>query len=318
MSTNRLRPQLDQENQHKVGPAKNELRVPLQRENSVGANMPSKRPLLAKGSGNEKRPRVPLGGKDQNKIIPGLQRLKLSLPLTFQTAPLRQPGPGHVTSGMPALARSNSSLGFFNRPTKAAQPQEIARPKTNPHKNNLLPPAEQQRSTELVPHFSSDTLTKPPARVLPAPETSLKDTFSASTAKLHASNVDTYDFFAKNVDPVKKGARDPELELLIDRLAEDESSIETRPERTEPELDDVPLGLSPLTELEAPFLFKDDPKPKLTDMFAPDTKFHFEEAEDDVCSETEAALNRAFHEELHTGDEPLGLSTADLETLLDF
>ncbi|GEQ67526.1 hypothetical protein JCM33374_g1191 [Metschnikowia sp. JCM 33374] len=293
MSTNRLRLQVDQENQHKVGPVKNELRNAFQRENAQ-ASMPSKRPLSAKGNTNDKRQRMPLGGKDQNKIFSGLQRSKSSLPSTFHTPPLRQQQHPLITK--PTLAKSNSSLGFFTQPSKPSPPlQAIAKlPPTNPLKNNLLPPAESHRTAELVPRFSSDSLTKAPSRNLPALERPLSETLSDATSRLHVSNNMLEEPFARNVDPMKKGARGPEFESIIEALAEDEESIEIVPERNEPLLEDLPLGISPLSKSEAPFLYEEMPKQKLTAGFDANTQFYPDESDQDI-SETEAEKNKTFH-----------------------
>ncbi|OBA21052.1 hypothetical protein METBIDRAFT_172200 [Metschnikowia bicuspidata var. bicuspidata NRRL YB-4993] len=319
MSTNRLKLHTDKENEHKIALAKNELRNPAHREIPAGTSVPTKRPLSAKSNINEKRVRVPLGGKNHNQAFPGLQRSKLSLPLTFQTPSLRQPGltlQGDILSTKPTLTKSNLSLGFFNRVAKPSAP--APRP-TNPHKNTLFPLQDLHRPKDLIPRFLSDDLIKAAPKALHPLQTSLNETLSDATAQLHASNVPSQEHFAKNRDPIKKGTFRPEIELLIEALAEDENSIETVPEAENREpLDYVPLGVSPLSKAEAPFLYEEEAPRKLTDMFAPDEQFFSDDEEQ--CSDAEKELNTAFYRELNgtEGNTALGLTAADLEDLLDF
>lgn len=325
MSTNRLRLHVDQENQHKVAPAKDELRNSAGRDATGQIQMGAKRPLSSKGNANEKRLRVPLGGKDQNKVFSGLQRSKSLLPLTFHSPalkhdPLPQTGSVHHLAKPPTLTKSNLSLGFFTRPTKLTPP--APNPRTaHPHKNTLFPLEELHRPHELVPRFSSDTLTKAPSQELPKLSTLLQNTFSDATHRLHASNIPQEGPFSHNVDPMKKGTRGMEMERLIEELAEDENSIEIVPQRPEWLEDmkaDVPLGCSPLSREQAPFLYEEKPAPVgLAASFGPDTAFFSEDEDEELCSETEAAHNTAFHEELNAGDG-LGLSAGELHELLDF
>lgn len=193
------------------------------------ANFPSKRLRLSL----DKRARVPLGGKDQNKGIFGLQRSKSTL-----VPQLR--GNALFSNTPPILQKSNSTLGLTSNVHKALPYRH-----TNPHKNSIFPAPELGRAT-------TDLLVKRLQSLSPLLDIDLKGTLSAQTAQLHASHVKKLALYT-NVDPV----RQEHLRQQIEELAKDPNSVELIPKPVAALEDEFQLDgavmkfLAPRTRIEA-------------------------------------------------------------------
>lgn len=284
MSTQRIRlkDRLDQENEFRTASKKGE-----------NATIPTKRPSLGAAS-QEKRTRIPLGGKDQNMV--SLQRSKLFIP---QNAPVR---------GVPALAKkpelskSNSTLGFTH--TKLSFNNAPQFRNTNPHKNSIFPSTEAHRTNELVPRFSSDSMKKQPRAELPKLGAELLDTMSAHT-RLTAPELNE-----RVTDPVKKGYDN--LDAIIEILAADENSVATVPEKVTP-LADEPIGVSTLTEEDLAFLRAGVGR-HTQKAFTSALDVSFDLTFD---SDEELESNARLQDELEQSGG-VGLTTEELNDLLDF
>lgn len=180
---------------------KENVQLSTGKHSTENANLPSKRPRLSL----DKRARVPLGGKDHNKGIFGLQRSKSTL-----VPQLR--GKALFSNTPPVLQKSNSTLGLTSNVHKALPYRN-----TNPHKNTIFPAPEPSRLT-------TDLLVK--RLLLPQPPLAigLNDTLSAQTVQLHASHVKKLALYT-NVDPVKQEY----LRQQIEELAKDPNSVEHIP-----------------------------------------------------------------------------------------
>lgn len=316
----RIRDALDQENDHKNLPAKSKQKLQLNQENV--RVIQNKRPRPSSGPQQQKRVRVPLAGKDQNLGFPTLQRSKSSVtnpnfsntPNVIQNPIQRSLRPISATlPKQPTLTKSNSTLGFTHKPASITLGNHNRN--ANPHKNNILPSEEAHRPQDLVPRFSTDSLKKAIHAPLPALTTSLKDTLSESTQKLHANNVVNRDLYRHQGDPIKKpnsitgSAQDD----LIERLADDPESVEFVAKQDLPEPKHVPFGLTSFLTEDLEFIRtgirKSQPPTIVLDL-------SFESTSDEDNIEDEEG-NLALEEELMQSGL-VGLSAQELNDLLEF
>lgn len=296
---------LDQENEHKsLTGLKNQL-------NSKNNALQQKRPGPTPGNPGAKRLRVPLAGKDQNSGFPALQRSKSSVAQNaLQDSAQRTLRPLSASlTRQPTLAKSNSSLGFTHRPLSASLGNQIRN--ADPHKNNIFPSAEAHRPNDLVPRFSTDLIKKSDRMHLPPLGTNLRDTFSASTHNLHASNVVGRDIYKFPGDPFKR-AKDADNRELIERLANDPDSIEHVAQRDVPQPRHVPVGLVPLLDEDLEFIRTGTRNKAYT--LVSDISFESTWDEDNIEDEEE---NAAYGTELEESGL-IGLTTQELNDLLDF
>lgn len=297
MSTNQLRfkDKADQENAFKSASSKQASAQNSKQISNENAIINKKRPLLPPQQ-QQKRARVPLGGKDLNKAFPTLQRSQSSIP---HNIPLRQ---APVLARLPVLGKSNSSLGFTHKPAAVVAPPSFQH--TNPHKNSIFPSESAHRGKELVPRLTTDSIKKTDGRPLP-PSASLASTFSNNTRALHASNVESRELFP-SVDPVKhsKGYKE-----LLERLAEDPESIEHVSQR------DLPLRLE--SPVDVPFLEDEDLDFIRTGVRNVESPLTADITIDFDLEDEYGVQNKELAEELETRG-PVGLSAQDLDDLLDF
>lgn len=289
--------QLDQENQHQNiflnDSAKSVSSVPAKRLLSRGPPLP------------DKRTRVPLSGKNQN-LQASLQRSKSFIP---QNAQASRPTLSGTTLGFvpvlphkPTLAKSNSTLGFFSHTGSAAnKPGPVITRDTNPHKNEVFPALDAHRVKELVPRFTTDNIKKHAFSKRPPLKQRLQDTFSANSALLHSSNLPKT---PASRDPSKKAAQ------LIEELADDEESVEHRPQTTMLPLTTEIAGYSPLRPADLKLLKTGhrpyaDYKTEVYDLSFEDT------------SDEDEQQNLSLQKQLET-EGPIGLTLKDLEDLLEF
>lgn len=293
--------QLDQENQHQ-NIFNNDSAKSL-------SSVPAKRPLSRGPPLPDKRTRVPLSGKNQN-LQASLQRSKSFIPQNIQAS---RPILSGTTLGFvptlsqkPTLAKSNSTLGFFSHTGSAANKTgPIITRDTNPHRNEVFPGLDAHRVKELVPLFTTDNITKQVSERLPPLEQKLQDTFSERTTLLHSSNLPPVSTIP---EPTKKTAND--VEQLIEELAEDEDSLEYRPQNVLPRLKDDVIGYSPIRQSDLEFLktgrrIGNFTEPEVYDLSFEDT------------SDEDEQQNMSFQKQLEI-DGPIGLSLKDLEDLLEF
>lgn len=293
--------QIDQENQHQNN-FHNDSAKPV---SSVSA----KRPLSRDPHIPDKRTRVPLSGKNQN-LQASLHRSKSFIPQKIQPS---RPTLSGTTLGFvpilpqkPTLAKSNSTLGFFSHTRSTANKTgPIITRDTNPHKNEVFPALDAHRVKELVPRFTTDSIQKQVSERLPPLKQNLKDTFSANTALLHSLNLPPT---PASRDPAKKTANN--LEQLIEDLADDEESVEYRPQNVLPQLQANIPGYSPLSQADLEFLKTGrrphiSSRPEVYDLSFEDT------------SDEDEQQNISFQKQLEN-DGPIGLSLKDLEDLLEF
>lgn len=260
--------------------------------------------------------RVPLAGKDQNLGFPGLQRSKSSVAQNQnggQDLAQRSLRPLSATlTRQPALAKSNSSLGFTHRPVSASLGTQIRN--ANPHKNQIFPSAEAHRPNDLVPRFSTDSIKKADRSPLPPLGVNLRDTLSENTQQLHASKVIDRGIYKFPGDPTKraKGTDSAQAEL-IERLAEDPESIEHVSQRDLPVLEHIPVGLVPLLNEDLEFIRTGTRKSQPYTLIL-DISFESSWDEDNIEDEEE---NAALGKELEQSGL-IGLTTEELNELLDF
>lgn len=276
MSSNHLRiKHSDQENAFKLH---------SKQENTL--SLPSKRPALQPKQ--NKKQRVPLGGKDTNGSNPFLQRSATTLQqksLRPSSAPLQK---------QPSLIKSNSSLGFsysnkdnLDPPSRTTgisglTPAQVKN--ADPLRNDLFSGASARREAELVPLLVSDSPKKTERSTIPSLDKKLHETFSQETAQLHASRIPSGKANV-DVDPVKGLRLDSQL---LEQLAEDDESVDTVPQV-------IPL--------------KDEPEDALTE-----EDLHFIK----TGSRTSITENKKLQAELEREHGQLGLSKEDLDELLDF
>lgn len=268
---------------------------------NAAQTLPQKRSLTGRPDPSDKRVRVPLGGKDQNRIIPLLQRSKSSINLSAKQQNAHPPQP--LLGRQPNLGRSSSSLGFSHSPlTGPVAPPRVKvqsqHRHTNPHKNNIFPASGASRSVSLEPHNGTDSLNKSISAPIRPASQPLASTFSLATETLHALNVphiERHDFR----DPQKQGADLLHVNDLIDELSEDPHSIESMPAKVQPLANDF--------SEEFPFSAKDSILgPALPRSLAAAYDVSFCYSSDELVMEND------------DGSEPTGLTKEDLESLLEF
>lgn len=296
----RVKNALDQENSHKLAPAKG-----TNQNNNENSLENHKKRVLAPSGPLPKRVRVPLAGKDQNAGIPSLLRSKSSVaPAATPESRLRRP----LSAGLafqPGLTKSNSSLGFTHVP--ASTPPQSSANQSDPHKNTLLAPEGAHRLLELVPRFATDSLRKTDQQPLPPLGTTLKDTLSDRTHALHASFVTSST--VRPGDPTKK--LDNRNELL-EQLAE--SDVEHVTHQDVPEQPHVPLGAAALRDDDLKFL-RTGIRRVSTSESVMDLSFESTWDGNDSADAATAAQNAQLQSELGA---PVGLSTDELALLLEW
>lgn len=184
-----------------------------------GKNVTRGKPLATK-----KRVRVPLGGKDSNKLFPTLNRSKSTIDNKVVPRP---------------ISRSSSTLGFTHKqPTQLLQRQHLVLqqstakiPLTQPRKsleyneNTIFNPKQANRPSELY-QDDTDSLRK---QIIPGKPPSEELIFNKNTnlpAKISRQ--------IHNVDPIKRTTTklDPYIQSrneLLQKLVDDENSIEIGP-----------------------------------------------------------------------------------------
>lgn len=261
----------------------------------------SKKPVSGPGP---RRARIPLGGKDQNKAFPTLQRSQSSI-----TQPVQPPKQSRrrvlPSQKVPTLRKANSSLGFIH--------QKSFDVSSDPFSKILL-------NHQLQPKYT-DSLVKKQNNSVPLPNIpSLASTLSTNTQALHSSNLP--EIMAADVDPVKR-SRGISLPAIPQHLIDDENSVETIPEPTK--LKYQPHDITPLTEDDLKIFSQSGRKvteenrydnPKLLQLEI-NTKF------DELYLDEELDFDREKeNEEVDFENQPhpdsVGLTAEDLNDLLDF
>ncbi|CCE85717.1 Piso0_005339 [Millerozyma farinosa CBS 7064] len=185
--------------------------------------------------------RVPLGGKDQNKAIPSLQKSHSSINSGIDNTKRTK-----VLSRPLTLTKAKSSLGFmYNDNLPSAEPKIRS---NKQEKQVLVPPGDSlnakhaERPSDLQSSNDTDDLIKNQSRepTLPQGEhINLMDTISSNTKALDVSNVPEGDEL-RFLEPIKKNRSKStvqekllQMSSLVDKvevpssLVDDPSSIET-------------------------------------------------------------------------------------------
>lgn len=163
----------------------------------------------------QKKPvaRVPLGGKDQNKSFPTLNRSQSSFS-GINREQLHQKK--HSISKQPKLLKSNSSLGFStlddlasaNSNVKASDEafvKENSAPQLQVLPSGILDLRKAAREAKLIRRSDTDSLVKHDPNALFKPTSLLLSTFSKRTEQLNASNIlEEVNASGKGCDPVKR------------------------------------------------------------------------------------------------------------------
>ncbi|CCE86825.1 Piso0_005339 [Millerozyma farinosa CBS 7064] len=188
--------------------------------------------------------RVPLGGKDQNKAVPSLQKSHSSInsgaDKTKRTKVLSRP----LT-----LTKAKSSLGFmYNDNLPSTEPKIRNNKQEKQEKQVLVPPGDTlnakhaDRLSDLQSSNDTDNLIKSQSRVPTVPQgehINLNDTITSKTKALDVSNVPDGDEL-RFLEPIKKNRSKSivqekllQMSSLVDKvkvpssLVDDPSSIET-------------------------------------------------------------------------------------------
>lgn len=284
----------DKENTlRQVGPAKNE-------PSNENFRVTKKQPLGVA----PRQARVPLGGKDQNKAFPTLQRSQTSI--TQPKPSFQQPKQNRrrvlPSQKVPTLRKANSSLGFVH--------QKSFDIPTNPFNNTLL------SNNQLRPKATDSLVKKNHSVTLPKIPT-LASTFSSNTQALHSSNFPAE--LLSDVDPVKR-KRGVSLPAIPQHLIEDETSVETIPESFKVKY--KPLDVAPLTDDDLEVFSR--PTGKLTE----ENRYDYPDVQKGINSRfDEIDMELSFdhekeNEKVNFDDQPqpesVGLTADELNDLLDF
>ncbi|EGW31932.1 uncharacterized protein SPAPADRAFT_61034 [Spathaspora passalidarum NRRL Y-27907] len=329
-------------------------------ENSASANVPGNlvnkentKPIPPRIS---KIPRIPLGGKNQNSNQFSLNRSQSSL---GQKVPLARD-----TFRPPSLVKSNSSLGFIPPPSASShqitvqrdvpeihskQPVQQIKPlgqkseivtQAKPSLPEIKPQQSSQNKRVLLQPVKDDLAVKKPklesttrtdSLVKPQPierqplATTLEQTFSANTAKLHASNIIEDDINRNNVDPVKKQPVNTRSGLKAFPFG-DEVEITPSVREFNPQYPIEPLSETDLQFFSTPNTSRSEfPEYNQHEMILnagiPDVSLDMSfESDDSNIEHHDVNLGRIeIVDNVNNFDEDseLGLSIADLHTLLD-
>jgi hypothetical protein len=167
---------------------------------------PKKQPLQQ--SGQRRFVRVPLEGKDQNKLTLNKSQSSLNVPTTdtLQKRKVLMPK-------VPTLTKATSTLGFIHKqgPTIPKQPisyMPTEKLSLQDLKTDDLNSQLAERSADLIEkHKITDNLQKNESEEIREKIADLPSTITPQTNTLHASNIITHDVNINNVDPVKKSPK---------------------------------------------------------------------------------------------------------------
>ncbi|RLV90813.1 hypothetical protein JA1_004320 [Spathaspora sp. JA1] len=339
MSTNRVVNIRDQENSAAA--------------NIPGKNLVNKENSKVNPPRISKIQRIPLGGKNQNSNNLTLNRSQSSLgqrgnvPLakdTFRPPALTK---SNSTLGfIPPSSAFNQHITVqrdippttIQPPKQVDQPlhqrnenqvkQEVApvvqnlqqKPQTNTNKRLLLPSIKNELPAKRIKLDISDSLVKPSPIERKPLNVTLRETFSSNTDRLHASNIIEDDITRNNVDPIKK--QTPVTTNLPSHLLENE--VEITPSIREVNQEQYPI--EPLNEFDLKFFSTPNNSNSEFNRFEnnignagiPDDislEMSFETDNTDI--EHEGDLRTIQHDANFDHDSEIGLSIADLHTLLD-
>lgn len=276
--------------------------------------------------------RVPLGGKDQNIAVPSLQRSQSS---THSFGDSKSQVKRLHVNKAPGISRSNSSLGFVYRQ------DELRTDKVNKSKHHeleftngaLLDPHEADRAIDLVRPEDTDDLQKQDV-VNPENVLNLLSTITERTEVLNARHLPITRDAKINVDPLKNSYRNKtsaqktslldKSNGLIEKLAEDEDSIEIVPKKRQ-HLPYTPLGFELITQDElATFIGRKTSMEETNDVLNDPndiTSEHFSKEDIDLDFDYDNVPElpeRNNETRKSICDDEIGLSTSDLNALLDF
>lgn len=326
----------------------NALKKPIHRKNDSLLNQVSNENKISKYPGktqqqnSARRTRIPLGGKDQNKAFPSLQRSQSNInqsthlkstpfslnrnvniniqPSQVQSKPKFQDRRKVLIPKVPTLRKANSSLGFVHHQKNALSERLLKIKQANPLKNDLFGKVQQSTST-------TDSLTKKTTHQLPS-ISNLKSTISLKTNSLNASNINNRDLYRNDVDPIKKIRGVATRIIIPQHLIDDENSIEIVPQK-EPALPYKPFDMDSLSEDDLQAFSNSNP-PKETkenkyeypEIHQNEIKLKFEEIDLDnelifdheEINEIENSVDLKDQPKL----ESVGLTVDELNDLLDF
>ena len=308
---------------------------------------PKKQPLQQ--SGQRRFVRVPLEGKDQNKLTLNKSQSSLNVPTTdtLQKRKVLMPK-------VPTLTKATSTLGFIHKqgptpkqpisyvPTEKLSLQDL---KTDDLNSQLA-----ERSADLIEKYKiTDNLQKNESDGITEQISHLPSTITPQTNSLHASNIITHDVNINNVDPVKKSpkrgplsqgiqanktkklsAYDSTKKLAVcQELISNDYEIEYVPKKATP-LPYTPVDIEPLDQSD--YEFFSNPTRNVQETQSPDIhqneldlKFEEIDLDKSLMFDFETEENKTF-----TIDEKefpldvdaadikeIGLSVEELEDLLD-
>lgn len=313
--------------------------IPNNAENAINIRSNAKQANSVTGQRNHIQ-RVPLGGKDQNKAIPSLQRSQSSLHDN------KQQRKKILLPKAPSLSKANSSLGFIHRSNRVQNDPLEKREQKDKLTNinsSIFNPDNAQRSKTLVQPHDTDSLVKHDLDNLNAFVSSpLNTTITPHTKQLDASNIPRRDLNRGNVDPIKRDFKQqrkkddvleskPDFKKLFEiheDLIENEDSIEYVPHQ-EPQIPYHPHDVEPLDETDLEVFTKPnritltkDNEHEYSEILKNEMDLNFEEINLDdprnfSFNYDENEIDAYNKEEIPDTDE-VGLNANELDELLDF